>query len=222
MIDPWRENGPLYGAYVEYFDAKDCPTPEISEPIQASAVESSTFTHTFRIQSKSPEISIDSITASTPSRHLPRVIQRTKPTTRMMSRKPLSPVIDPYLKQRVNASPPPRQIQSRKIPSNPTTSPNSIQPIIKRADFSLPSIKTINSNDRVLRTEQCLGTKIVNEYFQTKKLTEIITNPLPGTNNQINTITGHSILPNLTKNQIHNEPYFFQNHISDHFQPIIH
>lgn len=73
-----------------------------------------------------------------------------------------------------------------------------------------------------MRTDQALGTKIVNEYLQTKKLTEIINNPLPGTNNQINTLTGHSILPNLTKNTIQNDSFFFQNHINDHLQPIIH
>jgi hypothetical protein len=123
---------------------------------------------------------------------------------------------------------PPRAIQSRKI-LTPINHKIQLNPSIKRVDLTFPSMKTVNSNEKIIRTEQPLGTTIVNEYLQTKKLTEILTNPLPGTNNEINYIPSESILPNLSKtpptschDQITTEPFFFQNHNNDHFQPIIH
>ncbi len=234
MIDPWREDGPLYGAYVEYLQTKDNLTPEISETNQSSPseleVESSTYTHTFVIQSKSPEVVIDSITVSTPSRHLPRLVHQAKTTKKTNNRKQPSPsVVDSFLKPGVNVSAAPRHIQSRKIPVNNKNRLNSTYPIVKRADLTLPSIKTLNSNEKILRTEYPIETKLVNEYLPSKKLTEIITNPLPGTNNQINSISDNSILLNLPKtseiscqDQINTESYFFQNHNNDHIQPIIH
>ncbi len=169
---------------------------------------------------------IDSIRGSTPSRHLPRLANRIIPTKKG-NRKSSSPIVDPYLKQRANVSTPPRYLQPRKTPNSPNNKNrlNSINSAAKRADLALPSIKILNSNDKVIRTDYSLGKKLVNEYFQSKTLTEIITNPLPGTNNQINYISGHAILPNLSKTpeiSCNNESYFFQNHNNDHFQPIIH
>jgi hypothetical protein len=213
----------LYGAYVEYLEKKDVLTPDISEinrPITpALQFESPAFTRAFFIRSKSPELVGDSMTVLSPSRHLPRLTQRPK----MPSRKSPYPMLESELKQRTNSPSP-----SKKIP-NLNTNKNPANPTVKRADFALPSLKPPTSNGKVIRTDQPLGTKIVTEYLQTKKLTEIITNPLPGTNNQINYLCGQSMLPTLSKlpsasyhNQLPNEPYFFQTHTNDHFQPIIH
>jgi len=231
VIDPWREDGPLYGAYIEYLETKDALTPEIIETNRPSTaepdVEPPTYTHTFLIQSKSPEMVIDSIRVSTPTRHLPRILHRIT-ANKKTDRKSASPVIDSYLKQRINSSTPTRHIQSKKVPN--TVCRNQITskyPTVKRADLALPVIKTLNSsNEKVIRSDRPIETNIVNEFIHTKKLTEIITNPLPGTNNQI---SGHSILPNLSKtarisyqNQVNNKPCVFQNHNNDHFQHIIH
>jgi hypothetical protein len=169
---------------------------------------------------------IDSIRVSTPSRHLPRILHRIT-ADKKTKRKPSSPVVDPYLKQRINASPAPRHNQSKKgTNSIYRNQVNSKYPAGKRADLALPVIKTVNSNEKVIRSDQHIETNIFNEFLQTKKLTEIITNPLPGTNNQI---SGHAILPNFSKtarisyqNQVNNKPYVFQNHNNDHFQHIIH
>ena len=225
MIEPWRANGPLYGAYIEYLEKKDVLAPDIPDIINrpntpTPDIESLTYTHTFLIQSKSPEIVVDSITVSTPTRQLPRLVQRTNPMKKPIGRSP-SPVVDFVSKQRTNVTTPPRKLPNSMNNRNSTP---------KRGELILPSIKPSNSNEKILRTDQPLGTKIVNEYFRTKKLTEIIANPLSDNNHQVNYICEHSLLPNLSKTpptschtQLTNEPYFFQNHHHhDHFQPIIH
>ena len=225
VSDPWRTNGPLYGVYTEYLEKKDHPTLELLDlnrpgtPVPEP--ESSTYTHTFLIQSKIPEIVVDSITVSTPTRHLPRIAQRTKATKTTVRKSPSPVAIDPFAKTRPTAVSPPRRIPH---------SANSRSPTSKRSDLTLPSIKSPHPNEKVIRSDQPLGTKIVNDYLQSKKLTEIITNPLPSPSaHQISYICGHSILPNLSKtpstsyqNPNTNEPYFFQHHTNDHYQPIIH
>ncbi len=224
ITDPWRTNGPLYGTYVEYLEKKDALTPDISEinrPITPiPEIEPSTYTHTFFIPSKSPELVVDAMTVSSPTRHLPRLMQRTK----LPNRKSPCPSFNSDLKQRTMSPTPHRLISPKK-----TSNKNSANSTVKRTDIVFPSMKYTNSNEKVIRADQPVGTKIVNEYLQSKKVTEIITNPLPGTNNQINYLCGQSMLPNLSKisspsyhNQVTNEPYFFQNHNNDHFQPIIH
>lgn len=222
--DPWRSNGPLYGAYTEYLDKKENVTPDIPDTNRPRTPEPepSTYTHTFLIQSKIPDIVVDSITVSTPTRHLPRLVQRTKATKTTVRKSP-SPTaaIDPYFKQRPTAVSSPRRLPQSA--SNRT-------PSLKRADLALPAIKSPNPSEKFIRSDAPLGTKIVNEYLQSKKLTEIITNPLPNSStHQISYLCGHTIFPNLSKtpstsyqNQNNNEPFFFQNHKNNHFQPVIH
>lgn len=241
VVDPWRTNGPLCGQYTEYLEKKENSTPELLDfnrpgsPVPEP--ESSTYTHTFLIQSKIPEIVVDSITVSTPSRHLPRIIQRPKATKTTVRKSPSPVAIDPIIKTRATPISPPRRLphsansrnpaSKRSDPTVPSTKSPTLPPI---KSPTLPPIKSPNSNERVIRSDQPLGTKIVNEYLQAKKLTEIISNPLPSPSpHQISYICGHSILPNLSKtpstsyqNPTTNEPYFFRNHSNDHFQPIIH
>lgn len=225
--DPWRSNGPLYGVYTEYLEKKENTTPEIPDVNRPATPqpepETSTYTHTFLIQSKIPEIVVDSITVSTPTRHLPRIVQRTKATKTTVRKSPSPPSpIDHFLKQRSNAASPPKRMPQ---------SINNRSPTFRRSDLALPVIRSPHPTEKFTRTDPPpLGTKIVNEYLQSKKLTEIIANPLPHSGaHQISYICGHTILPNLSKtsstsyqNQNNNEPYFFQNYTNDHFQPIIH
>lgn len=225
VSDPWRTNGPLYGAYTEYLEKKENSTPELPDLTRPDTPvpepESSTYTHTFLIQSKIPEIVVDSITVSTPTRHLPRIVQRTKATKTTVRKSPSPVAIDPFVKIRTTAASPPRRMPH---------SANSRSPTSKRSDLTLPPIKSPNPSEKIIRSDQPLGTKIVNDYLQSKKVTEIISNPLPNPSaHQISYICGHSILPNLSKtpstsyqNPNTNEPYFFRNHTNDHFQPIIH
>jgi hypothetical protein len=236
IIDPWREGGPLYGAYVEYLEKQDTLTPDICDtnrpsrplPLPESELESPVYTHTFVIQNKSPEVLLDAITITAPPLHLPRIVQQTPINKRISTnnKKQSVPIISPYTIQRTKVVTPPRQIQSRKLPS-PVNHKNNLTPIhptVKRGDITLPSIKELNSNEKSIRTDSSLGIKSNNEYLQTKKLTEIITNSVPGTNNQINHLPERPVLPNISKTpQIScDEPFFFQNHNNDHLQPIIH
>ena len=236
IIDPWREDGPLYGAYVEYLEKQDTLTPDICAtnrptrplPPPEPELESPVYTHTFLIQNKSPELLLDAVTISTPQLHLPRIVQQTPINKRINTnnKKQSVSIISPYTIQRTKVATPPRPIPYRKLPS-PVNQKNNLIPIhptIKRGDITLPSIKELNSNEKSIRTNSSLGIKNNNEYLQTKKLTEIIKNSLPGTNNQINHSSERSVLPNISKTpQIScDEPFFFLNHNNDHLQPIIH
>jgi len=244
VIDPWRQDGPLYGAYVEYlekqnaststdFSIRQIPPPPPPPPPEPGA-EPPTYTHTFVIQSKSPEIVIDSITVSTPPLHLPRIIHHTRKTNKHQS-----PTLDTYVKQQLTLSnSPPRIIDTKKLTNSSNQKPHyaSVNAAIKRAELNFPSINGLHSNNKVTRTDNnTYGSKFINDHIQPKKMTEMITRPSPVMNNQINHFSDRSILPNyLKKSRIHtrtptndglntNTPYFYQNNDNDHLlQPIIH
>lgn len=246
VIDPWRSDGPLYGAYVEYLEKQGAfdnqqrqtirrtPPPRPSPP--EPGAEPPTYTHTFVIQSKSPDVVINSITVSTPSFHLPRIVQQTKKT----NKNPL-PVLDSYVKQQLTLSTSPRMIHTKKS-TNPTVLKNpyaSVQAALKRAELNIPPTSGLHANNKVTRVEQSSNFKLNNQQqqqLQPKKMTEIITRPLPGVNNQINYVSDQSILPNYSKKpRMHNRiphanediksntPYFCQNQETNSLiQPIIH
>jgi hypothetical protein len=243
VVDPWRHGGPLYGAYVEYLEKHDAltshdtptrrpqppPPPRAPEP----GAEPPTYTHTFVIQSKSPEIVINSITVSTPPLHLPRILHRTKKTN-----KPQLPVIDSYVKQQLTLSTSPRMTHSRKSTNSPDPKNHyaSVHAALKRAELNIPAPTGLHPNNKIIQTNNSSGSKSPNDHLQTKKITEIVSKPLPGITNQINHFPERSPLPNYTKkarmhNRIYrtndapteNTPYFFQNHDNDYLlQPVIH
>lgn len=242
IIDPWRQGGPLYGTYVEYLQGQDVftstdshnrRTPPKAPPPPEPGAEAPTYTHTFVIQSKSPEIIVNSITVSTPQFHLPRILSRTK-----QSPKQSLPILDYYVKQQLNLSTSPRMIHMKKLSNAPNQKPviGTIQAALKRAESVLPATPGLHANNRILRSDSLSPSKTMNEHPQQKKLTEIISKPLPGVNNQINHFSERSILPNYSKKarvfartQRSNEefnsnvPYFCQNHGPDQLsQPILH
>lgn len=243
ILDPWRQGGPLYGAYVEYLQKQDVftstdsrnhrtPPPRAPPPPEPGA-EPPTYTHTFVIQSQSPEIIIDSITVSTPQLHLPRILSRAKQTHRQSL-----PVLDYYIKRQLDLSTSPRMIHTKKLNNALIQKPviGSVQAAIKRAESILPVTVGLHANNRILRSDNILPSKTMNEPIQQKKLTEIISKPLPGVNNQINHFCERPILPNYTKKaRVHtrtrysneefnsNLPYFCQNNEHDQFiQPVLH
>ncbi len=239
LIDPYRQDTPIYSAYVEYLEKQDALTNDELQihrtpPSQSeSEDESPTYTHTFVIQSKSPEITIDSITVSTPSLHLPRILHHTKQT----SKQQLGP-LDSYVKQQLTLSTSRRIIHTKKVSnsSNQTKHYISVNAALKRAELTIPSVNGLNIKNKITRPDNSSGSKFVNDHKQPKKITEIISKPLPGVNNQINHFSERSILPTYSNQpRMHNRtprsndelntntPYFFQNHDDDHLlQPIIH
>lgn len=233
--EPWRENGSLFGAYTEYLQEKNALTPDLIETARPTTPSpdfesSSTFTQTFHIQTKSPSLVVDSITIRTPSAsQLPRIVERTK-TVKKIVKKPSSPTFDIPSRQRLMTPTPTRTTQVKKTacPANYKNTLNSSQTNFRRNESLLPRLKSSNTTERVIRADHSIGSKLVNEYIQAKKVTEIITNPLPGSNNQISYICGHSIVPHLRKtsptyqNQIASESYFYQTHHNDHLPQIIH
>ncbi len=242
VIDPWRQGGPLYGAYVEYLEKHDAlttpekhsrRTPPPPPPAPEPGAEPPTYTHTFVIQSKSPEIVIDSITVSTPPLHLPRIIHRTKGTN-----KPQLPAVDSYVKQQLTLSTSPRMIHTKRTSNSPTHKNyySSVHAALKRAELNIPTPTGLHPNNKTLRPDNSSGLKSINDPIPTKKMTEIISKPLPGLNNQINHFYERPTLPNYTKKpRTHNRtyrntdetttntPYFFQNHDNDYLlPPVIH
>ena len=244
VVEPWRSDGPLYGAYVEYLEKHDAftgnsfhtrrtPPPPPPPPPEPGA-EPPTYTHTFVIQSKSPDVRINSIMVSTPSFHLPRIVNQTK----KMNKQPL-PVFESFVKQQLTLSTSPRMMHSKKSTNTAVLkSPYaSVQAALNRAELTLPPTYGLHANNRATRGENSSGLKLNNNHhFQTKKMTEIITRPLPGVNNQINHFSDQSILPNYPKKpRMHNRPphpnedfksntpYFSQNQETNPLiQPIIH
>lgn len=245
IIDPWRHNGPLYGAYVEYLDKQDALTcndvscirrtpPPPPPPPPEPGASPITYTHTFVIQSKSPEIVIDSITVSTPPLHLPRILHRTQKTNKQKL-----PILDSYAKQQLTSSTHPRMIHTNKVTNSSNQKPHyaSVRAALKRAELNISPTNGLHSNNKITRSENSFGSKFFTEHIQTRKMTEIITKPLPGVNNQINHFSERTILPNYSqKSRVHNRtsrpndelktptPYFCQNHDHDRLlqQPVIH
>ncbi|CAF0829914.1 unnamed protein product [Rotaria sordida] len=240
VIDPWRQHRPLYGAYFEHLEKQDklpnneteirrVPPPPPPEP----GAEPPTYTHTFIIQSKSPDIIIDSITISTPPINLPRIIHRTK--------KPIEqqlPTTDSYLKTQLKISTPPRIVQRKKTTNlsyqkNPDA---SVYTGLKRAEVNLPSTNGLQSNNKIIRSNNSLGSKYVNDHVQTKKIIETFTKPLSGANNQKSHSSERHISPNYSKKpdtpnytlRTYNTPkmkttHSFENRDNNYlFQPIIH
>lgn len=245
VIEPWRSDGPLYGAYVEYlekqgafngnsFQNRRTPPPPPPPPPEPGA-QPPTYTHTFVIQSKSPDVTINSINVSTPTFHLPRIVNQTKKT----NKQPL-PVLDSFVKQHLALSTSPRMVHSKKSPNTPVLkSPyTSVHAALKRAELALPPTYGLHANNKVTRVENSSGLKFNqnNNHLPTRKMTEIITRPLPGVNNQINHFSEQSILPNYPKKaRVHNRPshsnedfksntpYFCQNQETNPLvQPVIH
>jgi hypothetical protein len=241
VIDPWRPSGPLYGAYVEYLEKQDTfasneslihrspppPPPPAPEP----GAEPPTYTHTFVIQSKSPDIIIDSITVSSPPLHLPRICHPIKTSSKHQSH-----VFDSYVKQQLTLSRASRILPSKKH-SNAKSNYTSVHAALKRAELALPPTNGLHANNKIVRTESLFGSKLFHDPIQSRKMTEIISKPLPGINNQINHFSDRSILPDnyCKKPRMHNRIqrtndelnsnalYFFQNYENDHLlQPIIH
>ncbi|CAF2597021.1 unnamed protein product [Rotaria sp. Silwood2] len=245
ITDPWRQDGPLYGAYVEYLEKQGALASDITEihrpsrpvppslPSHESELESSAHTKTSFTRNKSSEFVVESITVTASPTNLPRIVHPTTVTRKnnYNNRRPSLPIIDPDFKQRIDPTISPHTIQSRKTPGSVSykNHSNSINSAAKQTDFALPLIKDIKSKEKLIRTDNSVGRKIVNENSQSKKMTEVISGALPDTNNQINHMSERSVLPNLSKksqsayhNPINNEPYFFQNHNNDQIQPVIH
>lgn len=243
VIDPWRQRSALYGAYVEYLEKQDAlisnesrihPTrPPPPPPAPEPGTEPPTYTHTFVIQSKSPEIVVDSITVSSPSFHLPRIRHQPKRPTKHQSL-----TFDSYVKQQLTFSSSPRITHSKR-PFNASNAKPHYTPVhaaLKRAELALPPTDGLHANNKITRAENLFGSKFINDSMQSRKITEVITKPLPGINTQINHFSDRSILPNYSKkSRMHNRiqhpneelntntPYFFQNHGNDHLpRPIIH
>ncbi|CAF2048498.1 unnamed protein product [Rotaria magnacalcarata] len=243
VIDPWRQHGPLYGAYVEYLENqgkvtsseiefRQIPPPAPPAPPEPGA-QPPTYRHTFVIQSKSPELVIDSITISSPQSHLPRIAQRNKKPTRQ----PIQ-VIDSYMRQQLQLSTPPNIVYGRKIANSSIQKyPDpSAQPTLKRTIISMPSVNGIQANNKTAAHENVFRSKFANDYGSTRRMTRNLPKPLSDTKNEIYHFAEQSILSNypikpatpgnsLRRHDKSNikAPHFFENHANDHLlQPIIH
>ncbi|CAF3366485.1 unnamed protein product [Rotaria socialis] len=243
VIDPWRQHGPLYGAYVEYLEKQNKVTaseiefrqipPPAPPPPPEPGAQPPTYRHTFVIQSKSPELVIDSITISSPQSHLPRIVQRNKNSTRQ----PIQ-VIDSYMRQQLQLSTPPNIVYGRKIAnsSNQKYPDPSAQPTLKRTIISMPSVNGIQPNNKTTAHENGFRSKFANDYGPTRRMTRNFSKPLSDTKNEIYHFAERSILSNYPikpatpghslrrhdKSKIE-APHFFENHANDHLlQPVIH
>ena len=244
-VDPWREDGLLYGAYVEYLQKQEPSTvdvpskPRPSRPLLTSPEpeesDSGTFTTTYVLpmcKSPEPPVEFNSPSASPgPPLHLPRIIERSNGTKRPNQKKTVSPVVHSPTKQRVHLDIPSRPASSKKVSPPVGTKPPPVTHYspTKRADFALPSMGTLPSQDKLMQGDRPFSAKLLHDYFQSKKFTEIITNPLPGVNNQIHPTPERSPLPYLQRkpssqssSRTTNELYFFQNYRPDNYSPVMH
>lgn len=236
--EPWRENGSLFGAYTEYLQDTNVLMSDLTESVRPTTPtpefeSSSNFAQTYHIQRKSPMLVVDAITITTSANQLPRLAQPPKTVKKTVKKSPTPmPTFDTLSRPRlVTPTPTPARTTQVKKTVCPTIYKNpfhSSPTSLKRSDLLFPRIKSSNSSERVVRADHTIGSKIVNEYIQAKKVTEVIANPLPGTNNQISYICGHSIIPRIRKasptyqNHVTNEPYFYQTHRRDQLPQIIH
>ncbi|CAF2339044.1 unnamed protein product [Rotaria sp. Silwood2] len=243
VIDPWRQHRPLYGAYFEYLEKQDrLPNieneirhvpPPVPPPPPEPGTAPPTYTHTFIIQSKSPDLVIDSITISTPPHNLPRIIHRNKkPVEQQLSS------IDTLFKQPLKISTPPRMTHTRKETniSNQKNHDTLVNTALKRVEVNTPSTNGLQPNNKLIRRDNLFTSKYINDHVQTKKITEPSTKSLSGANNQVYHFPERPILPNYSRNPAmpnHTHRtyeksnmktcHFYENRDNDYlFQPIIH
>ncbi|CAF0729675.1 unnamed protein product [Adineta ricciae] len=221
---------PLYGNYIEYLKARQAFKERMSLPTSPSFLETSpeppTYTHTFVIQSKSPAVFIDSITITTPTIHLPQIVQREKtPSIRTPT------TVDPNLKQEVTLSTPPRLVHTKKL-SNATNQRHHYVSIQAMSRSSAPLPSTTNLPNKPVRSDNSTRSKPVKERTSTGKIPGSVMTKSP-----VNALPNRPVLPiSLRKprmpSRLHqsndeiniNPKYFFQYHDHDQLlrQPIIH
>jgi hypothetical protein len=122
------------------------------------------------MQNKSPELVMDLFGLTTPPLYLPSIIHRTKTTKQTNdneSRQSFN-FVDCSLKKRVHLATPPRSIRSRKILDSASKKTHWC-PSVKRIDLTLPVMKDLHCNEKLIRTDNPFITKTINECFQTKK-----------------------------------------------------
>jgi hypothetical protein len=122
------------------------------------------------MRNKSPELVMDLFALTTPPFYLPSIVHRTKTTKKTNdneSRQSLN-FVDFSLKKRVHLATPPRSIRSRKIIDSTSKKTHWCSPV-KRIDLTLPVMKDLHCNEKLIRTDNPFGIKTINECFQTKK-----------------------------------------------------
>lgn len=217
-VDPWRDEGPLYDAYLEYLQNKETAPietlsmnppvrPRPPSPLAHLDSSSPTYTTTYVLSNqKPPDPLADSISYPLPPMHLPRILERT-PSSKKKPVQTHSPI-----RQRLQFEHLPHPLSPKKSnASSPVnrTPPCSNYPTAKRDELTPPLRMSAMSNEKSMRTDRSIHIRTVPDFLQPKKLTDVMNNPLP----------------RFTKTSASRNPdelFFFHNSRTDHVQPIIH
>ena len=208
VIDPWRQDGLLYDAYIEYLEKKDTltnnerelrrtPPPRAPPPPEPGA-EPPTYTYTFIIQNKSDDIDTKSRKISNSPAHLSRTFHPSKKSTKQKL-----PEISSHNKEQLKSLNSSATSYTKRI-SNSTNQDNhfaSIQKALKRAEARLPTTVGLHPNNKITRTDKLFNTKFVNDHSQTTKLTGIHTKSLSNVPNRLKSCTESLNLSNNSKKQ---------------------
>ena len=200
-VDPWRDEGPLYDAYIEHLEKtpstniENVPLTRLTHPRPSSPsieLESSApiYTTTYILpKAKTSDAATETVSIPLPPMHLPRIIERTASTAKKTPSKKPSPIRQ---RLQLDGTPPPR----------PHSSLRKSTAQIKREELT-PPLKFASTPRTPVR-----------DIFRTKKLVEL-------TNDR------STALPSLTKKTTtaarpNDELFFFTSCHTDHIQPIIH
>ena len=237
IVDPWRQGGHLYDAYLEYLQKREnCSTEETNLCRTSPAsiepdIEAPTYTHTFVIQTKSPDLAVDTIAVSTPSQSLPQIVgQSGKVNKRQL------PTVDAHLKQQLKLSTPPRIIRTKKLPSssdqnNPYA---AVQAALKRLESMRALTMSFNDNSKTNRSVCLLAPNFITAQIQRTKSSELIRKSLSNGHHQMNQYSEqaslltysrkahmHTRLPRATNETPSNSVYSFPQQSEQSFLPPI-
>lgn len=207
IVDPWRQGGHLYDAYCEYLQKREnlsidetnlCRTsPTSIEP----GIESPTYTHTFVIETKSPDLVVDAITVSTPAQQLPQILQQTSQTNKRKL-----PTVDSHLKQQLTITTPPRIIRTKKLvpPLNQNYSYAAVQAALKRFGSMKSPTVDVNANSRTNRSVHLVTSNFINAQIQRTKSNELMRKSLSNGHHQMSQYSDQSnLLTYSRKAQMH-------------------
>ncbi|UJR13853.1 hypothetical protein I4U23_000863 [Adineta vaga] len=179
ISNTWQDIKLLQKAYVKALEKPTLPKTAPSgskRPSRPSLSpdfdnENSFCSRSFIVENRSPQVVIDFYAVTTPPFYLPTVLHRQGLTSKKLQnsdRKHSLTSVDSSLKQRIHLSTPPRSIPSRK-PTNSFNDKKFFSPIVKRIDLTLPTMKDLHPNEKLIRIDNSSRLKMIKEHLQSKK-----------------------------------------------------
>ena len=170
IVHSWHDNKLLRSAYIKALDKPNTPKRILSKAKRPSRPSLSPLPDEDNpLYSRS--FVIDLTSATTSSFFLPNISQRRALTPKKflnVERQHSATFVDSSVKQRLHSATPARSVPPRRS-MNSIGDRKFFSPIVKRIDFTLPSINELNPNERLIRIDNCSQLKLINGSAPSRK-----------------------------------------------------